>query len=305
MSINRSDDLLAKWLSGTLSPEEQTMFEKTEAYADYHAIMQGASRFSKPVFDKMRLQKALMNRVEQESHKKTKVIRLRPFIYAASIAASIVLILGLFFNKVEYTTPVGEQITVTLPDASEVQLNAGSTLSRKRFFWNSNKVVHLEGEGFFNIEKGEGFSVMTNTGTVAVLGTQFNIRAQSVFELNCYEGKVRFTAKNIKEKEILTSGEGIVILDNLIKNKIIKESQPLWLSTKQSHFDNIPLTAVLETLERHYGFTFENTNLVRDVRFTGSFVHDDLDLALKTVLVPAKLEYTKKSSNSVILKTIN
>jgi len=305
MSINRNDDLLAKWLSGALSPGEQAMFEKTEAYADYQAIMQGASRFSKPDFNKTRLQEAIINRVDQEAQKKSKVIRLRPYIYAASIAASIVLIAGLFFNKVSYTAPIGEQVTVTLPDASEVQLNAGSTLSRKRFFWNANKVVHLEGEGFFSIEKGEGFSVVTDAGTVAVLGTQFNIRAQSIFELNCYEGKVRFTTKDTEEKQILTPGKGIVIQNKIIENKRISEAQPLWLASKQSYFDNIPLTAVLETLERHYGFTFENRNLVRDVRFTGSFVHDDLDLALKTVLVPAQLKYTKKGSDSVILETVD
>ncbi len=118
------------------------------------------------------------------------------------------------------TTPKGGTYQVTLPDGSQVWLNANSTLKYPSRFSGDSRDVILEGEAFFAVSSrpsaignhplaaGKGpkaenrkptaerlpFRVLTPGQTVEVLGTQFNISAypdESATKTTLVEGKVR------------------------------------------------------------------------------------------------------------------
>ena len=172
-------------MAGELTTEEQAEFESSPEFLEYQQIVQGMDRFKAPNFNTTSLKSKVLAKIDERS--KSKVFRLRPLYYIVGMAASIVLIIGIFFNEVSYSTSFGEQFTVTLPDGSIVELNAATTLAHKRFFWKNNKTVNLKGEAFFKVEKGEGFKVETESGTVSVLGTEFNVRTRTAnFSLTCY-----------------------------------------------------------------------------------------------------------------------
>ncbi len=287
MFEERDDTILARWLDGRLTPEERADFEKSPEFEEYQAMVKGMARFKKPDFDGESLLQQLHDKIQQPQ--KRKVIALRPLLYVAAVAASIVLIAGLFFNEVTYTTGVGEQLAVVLPDGSEVQLNAQSSLTRKRFFWNNDKVVTLSGEGLFDVEKGDGFSVETNAGVVSVLGTSFNVRTRKDrFSLACYEGKVQF--ETTSQKEILVQGEGLKLVQGQVERTSILGSVPDWTQGR-SDFENAPLQQVLEELSLQYGIEFSTNDIDLSRHFTGSFVHNDLTIALQTVLTPMSINY--------------
>jgi len=86
-------------------------------------------------------------------------------------------------------TPAGGQYSVTLPDGSRVWLNSLSSLKYPVSFSGTERVVELEGEGYFEVAKekaaditgmelGRRFVVKLKNGSqVEVLGTHFNIMA--------------------------------------------------------------------------------------------------------------------------------
>ena len=100
-------------------------------------------------------------------------------------------------ENLRLTTPRGGQYKVTLPDGSNVWLNAESTLQYPAEFGEKKRVVELKGEAFFEItkkKKGVPFIVKTRNQKVEVLGTQFNISAypeEKTTKTTLVEGAVR------------------------------------------------------------------------------------------------------------------
>lgn len=278
---------LAKWLNNELSSDDLEDLKNLPEYEDYDKIVKGMQFFKAPSFD---LKQSLATTIDKlEQPKKQKVIKLRPLIYAISGAASILLIIGLFFNKVSYIANPGQQLAINLPDGSAIKLNAGSTLSHKRFFWSDDRQVNLEGEAFFSVTTGNTFTVRSTTGTIEVLGTAFNVKERSkIFEVVCYEGKVRVSAND--QQKILQQGDAVTLQDSkLLPSKVI-ETQPSW-TKGQSLFTSIPLSEVLNEIERQFEVTFIRNDIDQNKLFTGGFVHNDLTIALESVLTPMRIQY--------------
>lgn len=302
MLEEQDDTILARWLSGELSPEEQDAFEKSESFTDYTMIINGANRFVKPSFDKEVLRAKILSEID--TPKKTKVFRLKPWYYAAAASILVFLSLGLFFKEINYTSQVGEQRTVTLPDGSLVHLNAGSHLKRNRFFWSSNKkVILVQGEGFFEVEKGDGFEVQTKLGSVQVLGTKFNIKNRpDYFQVSCYDGKVQFVAAETNTKTILTKGQEIIQIEGAVKQDNFTDGKPSWM-TGESLFRNTPLQIVLKELEIQYGISIKTEAIKTDEKYTGGFTHRNLETALKAVLAPMSIDYVLSEDKKTVSLT--
>lgn len=75
------------------------------------------------------------------------------------------------------TTPNGGQYAVILPDGTQVQLNAASSLRYPTRFEGASRRVELTGEAYFEVAKNAKmpFIVATENQQVKVLGTHFNI----------------------------------------------------------------------------------------------------------------------------------
>lgn len=293
MFEEKDDTILARWLAGELTPDELAEFQKTEAFAEYQAIASASSRFLKPDYDSNALFDKLI--AKREAQKTGRLFKLKPIGYVVGIAASIILLVGIFFNSVTYQTGIGEQLAVVLPDGSTVNLNGNSKLKHNRFFWNTSRSVSLKGEGFFDVESGSKFKVETRNGTVSVLGTEFNVRTRKdIMVLSCYEGKVQYEGKK-QNKTILTQGQSILVRNNNIEKQQLNRERPTWLSGR-STFNNVTLESVLEELKAQYNITIKTNTIDLNQRFTGNFTHDNIDLALQTVLAPMNINYTFENS---------
>jgi transmembrane sensor len=101
------------------------------------------------------------------------------------------------------STPNGGQFQLVLPDGSRVWLNAASSITYPTAFTGNERIVHITGEAFFEVEKDKmkPFKVYFSSptgggreGAVEVLGTHFNINAyddESVIKTTLLEGKVK------------------------------------------------------------------------------------------------------------------
>ncbi len=292
------ESFLARWISGDLSEEERVAFEKTDAFKQFSIINREAQLLDGPVIDtEAALEK--VNRKLNNEQSKPKVRRLRWLAAAASIA--VIFGLFTFFNATKtYTTGIGEKQTIALADGSVIELNANSSLSHKRFSWLDDKQVHLKGEGFFSIIRGEGFKVNTSKGLVSVLGTKFNIYDRSSFEIKCYEGSVGFDIKTAStDTQVLTKGMMLDLENDIIRTGTFSKEIPYWKQGYSSFIDQ-PLSEVLAEFENQFPVKFIKNDVDTNRLFTGQFGHDDMNKALQTTLAPMGIKYTISSDKKSI-----
>ena len=293
-----TDDFLAKWAGGELSEVEKEAFRKTEDYKYYQAILEGTDILEVPKYDKEKL----FEKVQKTKLDEPKVVPLFPkWIYG--LAASVAILIGVFFflnNSIDYETGHGETLVVALPDNSEVILNSKSKLSYKKRNWGvDNRRVSLSGEAFFKVEKGAEFLVETKKGKVKVLGTQFTVNSYAqVFEVICFEGKVKAESQN--HTEILTKGKAVRLVNNAFEPFTIGDTNPTWLQNESS-FSNAPLTQVIKTLENQFNVIINGETIDTNQRFTGSFTHNNLETALRTVFESMDITFTFENENTIEL----
>lgn len=303
------DNFLARWVSGDLSSQEQEAFKKSEDFVVFNKINEASQKLEAPIFDA----KGLFSKINEQkstkiSQEETKVIKLIPS-WAYVVAASIVIALGIFYFLINmpsnFSTEYSEQLAVVLPDQSKVELNSNSHLDFKKLNWNSNREVSLEGEAFFDVEKGSAFRVITSEGTIEVLGTEFNVVSRdNYFEVQCHEGKVKVENIDSGQRTVLTKGKAVRFVNNSLEAWDFNQLKPDWLSG-ESTFRNAPLSQVIIDLQNKYNITLDASNIDKDRRFTGGFTHKDLNLALKTVFIPMEISFSANEKNTIVLNSMS
>lgn len=292
------ETFLARWLNGDLDAKETIEFEKSKDYQKYVTIINKIDTLESPRYNKEKVFSAIKNHI---SKKNKSTIRILPK-WSYGIAATLVVLLGVYFffdSATTYTTNHGEQITVELLDGSEVILNSKSILKFKKSDWETNRIVSLDGEAFFKVKKGSDFIVETTSGKVKVLGTQFNISTQKdFFEVICHEGKVKAIDNN--NEVTLTKGKAFRVANNIVENWDTETTEPSWLSGETT-FTNTPLRQVIFSLENQFNITFNKEKIDQNQRFTGSYNHNNIQLALKTIFVPMEISYTFNNENNIVL----
>ena len=242
-----------KWLNDELTLSELEAFNKLDDAPLSQDILQEAQRFRAPDhylvddFETFKIQK------ETKNDTPTKVIRLPWIQKLSSIAAIVVITLGLYYvftsqSQTTITTQLAQKETVSLPDQSQVTLNAISSMSYSKDTWNEKRAVSLEGEAFFKVAKGAKFDVKTHDGVVSVLGTSFNVKQRDqFFEVSCYEGLVSVSYNN---KLINLPAGNTFRLDHSIATQgTISGEGPQWINYR-SVFSKVAIAEVFKELER-------------------------------------------------------
>ena len=294
------DDLLKKWLNEDLTDGEKAAFSKQSDYAINQNIIEKAQYFKASQFSKASDFETFKNTY----HKKPSVKGLTWIKPLLRVAGVLFLAFGLYFtvfNKdlVEERTLVSEKATVSLPDLSKVTLNADSEITYDAKTWDSKRRLNLKGEAYFKVAKGKTFDVITKSGIVTVVGTEFNVKARNdYFEVICYEGIVKVTSDSISRQ--LLAGETYRILNKRFSEDKTADSEPQWTKNRSS-FKSIPFNEVVEELERQYSVkvAFKYTDTTR--LFSGGFVHDNLENALMSITQPMNLTFEISSPNQVLI----
>jgi len=283
--------LYEKWVHGTLTEDELAAFKKTKTYKSVERIINSSASFKAPTYDV----EAELQRLSQKKRAAQKSQSTWLTKYAWRAAAVVLVAIGLYFivpgnDPIEIRTSIGEKTEISLPDGSIVNLNSGSTISYNEGDWNNNRELSLTGEAFFRVKKGSKFSVSTNQGKVTVLGTQFNVFDRSgIYDVTCAEGKVQVEHGN--EIYILSQNQGVRDVQGSVENYDDQISEgPSWVNDI-STFRGIPLKYVLDELKLQYNIQIDAKGINLEERFTGSFPHSNLELAVKTIVTPLSLEY--------------
>ncbi len=297
---NEQEAYLAQWMEGALSDEELAGYIPEEEIAFYKKLRLGTEVLRSPGEDIfLGIQQKINNKREVQLSRKSNLK------WAIAAAASLVLFLTSYFflgnDTIAITTSFSEQRNIELLDNSEVTLNAKTQLSYDEGEWEHHREVHLDGEAYFKVEKGSTFAVITDQGTVEVLGTQFNVKSTlDFFEVTCYEGKVQVSKDG--EARILFPGMTYRRINgHPIENGRSTHKQPSWIHG-ESTFKSVPLTYVIAELENQYSLKFDTKAIDGNVNFTGSFGHDNEEVALSTVFNAMRIEYSYNDQKVIVLR---
>ncbi|MEO9801623.1 MAG: FecR domain-containing protein [Reichenbachiella sp.] len=287
------DAILAQWLNGDISAEEAKKHLSDDEFLKYQQIIGEVDEWIPDTDTQIFDPQEVLN-----SKKEGKVIKLVSWKYA-SVAAAIVLAIFVgqslwqSLSMIEHQTAFGETKSIDLPDGtSTIILSANSEVSWKKSDWRKGKRrISLKGKAYIEVPEKGSFDVVTQEGTVSVLGTRFVVhQIEQALHAVCYEGRVRATSKDNKTIE-LSKGESSLFFEGIWNpKKLFNIDYPEWIKDHIT-FDNAPLKLVIDELASNYGLTIEigSINLAR--RFTGSIPKDNLSQSLKIIFPTLGITY--------------
>ena len=250
----------------------------------------------------------LWNRIQSDIREDRTVrsIHSRRRIYWLSAAAAVLLIMAFFFlwpNGVEqYQTPMAETLELQLPDQSMVRINADSRLEYDTKSWSEARKVQLQGEAFFEVQKGESFVVETNQGEVEVLGTAFNVYARdNAFSVSCQEGRVAIRNKRGQEA-ILNPGDAAELVNGQwLINQVSPDQMATWREGKFS-YERASVSEILDEIERQYNVRIQFPESIAREELTMRFEKiQSLEEALDPVLFAYRLSI-KRDGQQIVLE---
>jgi len=246
--------------------------------------------------------------ITKEDQAPVLVRHLHPNRQWLALAASLVLLLSVSAFMRFYTTntfcPQGEHASLELPDGSKVELNASTQLSYHPYWWFISREVKLEGEAFFEVEKGKNFRVVSSSATTEVLGTTFNVYARGEdYIVTCHTGSVRVSEEltgstvtlSPNERSILEASGGFTVsqLDHT-------PNSPGWTGN-MIMFASTPLRLVFEEIERQFGIVIETPKEIQQV-YSGNFSLDQpVENILSLLCLPFDLEYERQNGNKYLV----
>jgi transmembrane sensor len=145
------------------------------------------------------------------------------------------------------STPRGGQYQLTLPDGTNVWLNAASSITYPTAFTASTREVTITGEAYFQVTKipAKPFIVKTLKENITVLGTSFNVNAyaeNTSVKTSLLEGSVKIAETILKSGQAYQNGE-------VVKTDI--EQDIAWKNGYFS-FENKSLEEIMNELSRWY-----------------------------------------------------
>jgi len=187
--MNR-EDLIKKWLNDDLTDAESKAFAELDDYDTHINIIKSAQFFKASETAEIASLSEFYERANQvNASDRNMNTWYKPFLRIAAILVVLLGVSSLFFlnsTDSKMSTLAGQKISLALPDASAVMLNAKSELAFNEKDWKGQREVTLVGEAFFKVTKGSTFDVLTQAGKVSVLGTQFNVKnRKGYFEVQC------------------------------------------------------------------------------------------------------------------------
>ena len=278
--------------------EKLTANEKVDFFVQGYRVPQKQSNAA--TFEMIR------KRIGENESVQVKNVRQLPTYWTA--AASIVILAVLasvyfFFSREEIQIVAadrGQHLEYTLPDGSDLKVNADSKITFSGSGFNHKRQLNLNGEAFFSVKKGSPFVVKTPLGKVEVLGTTLNVYSRgNELNVSCHSGKVKVTVHD--QSVTILPGEKVSWINgSLQKSTVSNEQKEIgWVSGNFS-FENIPLISIFEEIERQFNVSVI-TKGIEGRYYTGSFRNTKLTEVLETVCLPMNLKYEIKNGNQVII----
>ena len=211
--------------------------------------------------------------------------------YAIILTLTIVLAIPSFYKSYQnniFKTNPGENLSFILPDNSKVILNSASTITYKKNFDVDHRILHLEGEAYFEVKNlTSSFIVSTQYGDVTVLGTTFNVKSRDdEFEVGVNTGEVKVSNK--KSFLRLSAQQCIMNKTDFNMKNIIDiayDKYPGWIN-QELHCNKTNLESVCKEIERIHNIKIKfSDERIKKITITGIIHTSDLNTMLNTISI--------------------
>lgn len=266
MEIRNVEEMILRQQNGQLSEEENRNLrewfdssdENRKIYFDYcgilktQAIIKDAKMFEP---DRQSAWKRMNSRIHasRQSH------IWRPIINYAAVAI-VAFLLGFWMlqglfpqdlsNPVSIEIPSGSKSRIILPDGTAVWLNSGTKLSYNGSFGKEDRVVYMEGEGYFSVTKNKKlpFIIVSGKARIRVLGTKFNMKSYAADDqarITLLEGSLQVNAANTSQQIVIKPNQQAVVTKgklNIEVHEVKARDYILWTVAKKENATTIAAT---------------------------------------------------------------
>ena len=213
-------------------------------------------------------------------------------------------------QQMTVATQLGERAKVTLPDGTNVWLNACSNIQYSKSLLSRTRNITLNGEGYFEVasKKNSPFVVSNKTSKIEVLGTNFNVKCnddENFISASLFKGSILFSEEQLSLEVILKPGEEIYLdrINNSYAVRTIESGEDIvgWIDGKII-FTNATLEEIAKKLERHYNVRISFADeLIKKERFNADFEAPDNIYQIISILGGTKkFTYEFQQSNREI-----
>lgn len=312
--------MLIRYIQGVLSDEEEAyLMTWLGDDPDHEKILLHTAQIYYAQQTEQRMQsrnaKAAFDNVWRRLRKNNRRVLMQRFL---AVAGCILLCVSVAFNGYYYhmepdkqdvqyftmQTNAGMRTHFTLPDGTEVFLNAGSQLRYPIPFDEKERKVELEGEGYFNVVPNQKqpfiVSALHRALEVEVLGTAFNIQAYDSDRLlttTLVEGSIRLGVEmpgGVRKSVVLEPSQRAVYdvdAGDVRVSRVNTVYDTAWTQGKLM-FRDTPLPEVLDRLSHFYNVDFQIENeSVCHYTFTGTFENRQLSQILDYISVSSQIKY--------------
>lgn len=253
-----SDDilLLSEWLNESEKNREE--FRRLKNYWDAEVS------FNHSVPPSLSADKLLQTIDKQ--NKRTKRMQFWKTVAPLVAAVTLLCIFSTAFFLHQTNSHVSEYYTLltddhksdfTLDDGTVITLNKNSRLTYSDAFGKCNRSVKLEGEAYFEVAKdaSKPFAVEMNGASIVVLGTHFNVKADTSSDditATLVEGSIRF--EGAEQKIVMTPNQQLTFSRSSKKVDIKQVDTDLFTTWKDGlmKYKSIPFAELVNELQIKY-----------------------------------------------------
>ena len=242
---------------------------------------------------------------------------LRESLKIAAISIFVLFLSFFYYNSKEekyeelfqtISVPAGQRINLTLPDGTNVWLNARTTIKYPLSFSKETRQVELDGEAYFDVveNKDKPFVIQTTKGRLEVLGTVFDVEDYSDkddFETMLFDGSVRIIPKDSMQHSVtLTPSYKAYMKDGKLEIAYVDNFNVYRWKEGLICFTNESFEHIMSDFEKYYGLRviIENEK-VKDRHYSGKFRQTDgIDYALRVLQKDIRFAYERDDDNNKI-----
>lgn len=311
---NNNIQQIIGYLQNHLSPEETNQFylwlnaneENKKIYFDIKNIYDTCK------YTGLNIDESWKRLLSKKQHKKTQLLWRKIASYTAVAIISIVLTSTVFklipqgesisSTTYQYVSKNGlEADKIILPDGTTISVGNNTLLYYENNYGTENRIVHLEGEAFFDVvtDKEKPFIVKTGEQEVEALGTKFNVTAypgDSLFTTTLLEGLICQKNANTSQSTLLEPNQQLIYNRNTqnVSVKPVDAQQISSWTLGYYYFDDQELGTILQRLGQFYDVEFElKSEKLTKLKFNGTFYRgQSIKEILEVIKISIPIRYT-------------
>lgn len=205
------------------------------------------------------------------------------------------------------SVPRGGKYRLILPDGTKVWLNAASELQFPTAFPGAERLVELDGEGYFEVaaDADQPFIVKTAGHRVEVLGTHFNVKAyrdESTINTALLEGSVKIVTASGSSSLLKPGDLAKVATDNNISiTRNADLGQAVAWKEGFFAFRDADIAVILREISRWYDVDINYEGAVTRRRFTGKVSRSYSLAETLSILEASDLHFRQEGKKIIVL----